>query len=190
MNTHQGTRHVGPYTILHSKPIYENPWLKVREDRVTRTGGQETTFGVVTMKPGVTVLPIDDSDQVYLVREFKYGVAEPSLEAMSGAIESGETPERTGLRELGEEIGLVAASWVDMGVVNPFTTVVSSPNHMFLARDLSETRRSPDAGEQIETVKMPFSEALEAVLKGTITHAASCVLILKTHLYLTRAAGG
>jgi hypothetical protein len=73
-----------------------------------------------------------------------------------------------------------------MGLINPFTTVVKSPNQMFLARDLSETSRRPDAGEDIEIVTMPFEEALESVLRGEITHGASCVLILKTHLFLSR----
>ncbi len=186
MSPHGGARYVGPYAVLHSRPIYENPWIKVREDRVERPGGEEAAFGVVTMKPGVTVLPMDDSGDVRLAREFKYGIGEETLEAVSGAIESGETPEQAGLRELGEEVGLRAAEWVDMGVINPFTTVVSSPNYMFLARALSDTRRSLESGERIEVVTMPFEEALQAVLDGRITHGASCVLILKTHIYLDR----
>lgn len=186
MTSQQGARRVGPYTVVHSRPIYENPWVKLREDRVTDLKHKESTFGVITMKPGVTVLPMDDSGNVRLVREFKYGIGEPTLEAVSGAIESGETPEQAGLRELGEEIGLIAAEWVDMGLVNPFTTIVNSPNHTFLARNLSRIRRRPDAPEQIETVTMPFADALQAVLDGSITHAASCVLILKTHLFLQR----
>jgi len=186
MTSQQGARRVGPYTIVHSRPIYENPWVKLREDRVTDLQDKESTFGVITMKSGVTVLPMDDSGGVSLVREFKYGIGEPTLEAVSGAIESGENPEQAGLRELGEEVGLIAAEWVDMGLVNPFTTIVNSPNHTFLARKLSRIRRRPDAPEQIETVTMPFADALQAVLDGTITHAASCVLILKTHLFLQR----
>jgi ADP-ribose pyrophosphatase len=188
MTSERGGRYVGPYTILHSRPVYENPWIKIREDRVQPIAGQEMTFGVVTMKPGITVLPMDEDRQVHLVREFKYGIGEHSLEAVSGAIESGETPERAGLRELGEELGLVAAEWVDLGVLNPFTTVINSPNHMFLARTLSQTRRSPDSGEKLEIVKLPFAEALHSVLRGVITHGASCVVILKTHFYLERSS--
>lgn len=180
-----GGRYVGPYTILHSRPIYENPWLKLREDRVSR-GSQESVFGVVTMKPGVTVLPLEQDGTVHLVREFKYAVGETTLEAVSGAIESGETPEVAGLRELSEEVGLVAEEWVDLGLVHPFTTVIRSPNHMFLARKLSRTRRLAPPGEQVEVVAMPFEDALQAALRGEIAHAASVVAILKTHLFLTR----
>ncbi len=190
MTSQEGIRRVGPYTVVHSRPIYENPWLKLREDRVADARGEEATFGVITMKPGVTVLPMDENHHVHLVREFKYGLGEPTLEAVSGAIESGETPEQAGLRELGEEVGLVAAEWVDMGVVNPFTTVVNSPNHMFLARKLSKLRPMRQRESSLEVVEAPFEQALDWVLDGTITHGASCVLILKTKLFLERSQRG
>ena len=184
---HSG-RYVGPYTILHSRPIYENPWIKVREDRVSHRGEVESVFGVVTMKPGVTVLPLEENGDVYLVREFKYALGDYSLEAISGGLESGETPDHAGIRELAEECGLAAAEWVDMGLVNPFTTIIHAANYLFLARGLSQDRRlrEPEPGEDLEVVKMPFEDALYAVLRGQITHGASCALILKTKLFLER----
>ncbi len=187
MGTRRGERYVGPYEILMSHPVYENVWLKLREDRVKHRNGHESTFGIVAMKPGVTVLPMDADGTVTLVREFKYALAETTLEAVSGAIESGETPEQAGLREIGEEAGLVAAEWVDMGVINPFTTLIHSPNHMFLARKLSPIRRTTTAGEVVEVVTMPFDDALQAVLRGQITHGASVAVILKTEIFVRRA---
>ncbi len=186
MGARRGERYVGPYEIVMSHPVYENAWLKLREDRVKHRSGQESTFGVVSMKPGVTVLPMDEDGTVYLVREFKYALADTTLEAVSGGIESGETPEQAALREIGEEVGLVAAEWVDMGLINPFTTLVHSPNYMFLARKLSLNRRpgAQSAGERIEVVKMPFEDALQAVLRGQITHGASVALILKTEIFV------
>lgn len=185
MSSSQSGRYVGPYTIVHSRPIFENQWLKLREDQVTRRE-EETRFAVVTMKPGISVLAMDPEMEVYLVREFKYALGEQSLEVVSGGIESGETPEQAALRELGEEAGLVASEWVDMGRLDPFTTIINSPNHMFLARGLRETRRAPEKGEEVEVVKMAFDDAVWAVLRGQITHGASCALILKAHLYLER----
>jgi len=192
MGLRRGERYLGPYEILMSHPVHENPWLKLREDRVKARDGRESTFGVVTMRPGATVLPMEEDGRVHLVREFKYAVGEMTLEAVSGAIESGETPEQAGLRELGEEVGLTAGEWVDMGLINPFTTLVYSPNHMFLARKLSRVRssagwqRPPLSREQIEVVTMPFDDAVQAVLRGQISHGASCVLILKAKLFLER----
>jgi 8-oxo-dGTP pyrophosphatase MutT (NUDIX family) len=105
-------RYVGPYTILHSRPVYENQWLKVREDQVAFRDGAESTFGVVAMKPGVSVLPLEEDGTVYLVREFKYALGDYSLEVVSGGLESGENADVAALRELEEEAGLTATEWM------------------------------------------------------------------------------
>jgi ADP-ribose pyrophosphatase len=190
MSPRQGERYLGPYEILMSRPVYENPWMTVREDDVQHRSGEKAKFGVVDMKPGVTVLPMDEDGTTYLVREFKYALGGESLEAVSGGIESGESPEQAGLREIGEEVGLVAGEWIDFGTIDPFTTVIRSPNHMFLARKLASLRRTRTPAERLETVKMPFEDALDAVLRGEITHGASCVLILKTQHFLSRPRRG
>jgi len=187
MASRRGERYVGPYEILMSSPKYENPWVKVREDSVRHTSGQESAFCVVDMRPRVTVLPLDEDENVHLVREFKYALCDTSLEAMSGPIESGETPEQAGLREIGGQADLVASEWIDFGTIDPFTTVVHCPNHLFLARGLSRLRRSSEASTESEIAKMSFEDALHAVLGGEIIHGASCVLILKTHLFLSRS---
>ncbi len=184
----QGARRVGPYTVVHSDPKYENIRLKVREDRVKDRRGEDAVFAVIAAKPTVTVLPIDDDNEVYLVRQFKYAIGEPSLEAINGAIESGGTPEQAGLREIGEAANLVAAEWVDMGLINPLTSIVDSPSHTFLARKLSTIRRRAEPDQALEVVKASFADALKWVLDGAITHAATCVLILKTHILLERAS--
>ena len=184
----QGARRVGPYTVVHSEPKYENIRLKIREDRVEDRRGEETVFAVIAAKPTVTVLPIDDDNEVHLVREFKYAIGEPSLEAINGTIEAGETPEQAGLREIAEEAGLIAAEWVDMGIINSLTSIVDSPSHTFLARKLSTIRRSAAPDQALEVVKASFADALKWVLDGTITHGASCALILKTHILLERAS--
>jgi ADP-ribose pyrophosphatase len=179
-------RYVGPYAILHSRPIYENPWIKVREDKVAHRDGRQATFGVVVMRPGVSVLPLEENGDVHLVREFKYALGDYSLEVISGGIDSGESAETAAIRELGEEAGLVAAEWIDMGMINPFTTVVNSPNHMFLCRNLRKERKVREPQERLEGVCMSLEDAFYGVLRGEITHGASCVLILKAKLFLER----
>ena len=186
MSHSQSDRYVGPYAVLHSRPVYENPWIKVREDKVAHRDGREATFGVVVMKPGVSVLPLEDNGEVHLVREFKYALSDYSLEVISGGIESGENPETAAIRELGEEVGLVATEWIDMGLINPFTTVVNSPNHMFLCRSLTRERKVREPHEHLEVVRLSLEDAFYAVLRGQITHGASCVLILKAKLFLDR----
>lgn len=168
-----------PFRLIDSKIIYNNGWIRVNEDQVIRPGGDKGIFGVITMKEGSTVLPISDEGDVYLVREYKYGIAAMSVEAMSGGLDGNESPLEGAKRELREELGYGAQSWTYLGYVDPFTTLVRSRNHMFLAEGLEAGSAVDDPNEVVEALRMPLADAVEMVMNAEITHSASCVLLLK-----------
>ena len=174
-----------PYRLTSRREIYSNPWIRVREDHVIRPNGTPGMFGVVEVKPGASVLAMEEDGHVYLIKEFKYGVGRHSVEVMSGGIEDGETPRDAARRELREELGLSAREYIDLGMIDPFTTAARSPNYLFLARGLERCAADPDEGEFLEILKLPFPRAVEMALSSEITHAASCAVILKAQLWLS-----
>lgn len=176
----------GPWRILGSEIVYADPWIEVQRDRVIRPDRREGTHCIVRLLAGVSVLAVDDQRQVYLTDEFHYGVGRRSLEAVSGGIEHGESALDAAQRELREELGIGAAGWTSLGSVDPFTTVVVSPTALYLARELSWGPTQPEGTEQIDVVKVPFDEALAWVFDGRITHAPTCVLLLKAQRLLDR----
>jgi 8-oxo-dGTP pyrophosphatase MutT (NUDIX family) len=114
------------------------------------------------------------------VQEFKYAIERPSLEVISGGIDEGESPAEAARRELKEEAGLRTEKLIDLGVLHPFTSIINSPNYLFLALDVEDTGETePDPGEVLRIVKVPFEEALARMDKAEIVHGASCVLLLK-----------
>jgi len=174
----------GSWTVVGSKVVYKNPWIKVREDKVIRPDGKNGIFGIVTMKKGVTILPYDDNGKVYLTKEYQYSVERVSIEAISGGIDDKESILDAAKRELKEEAGLVAEDWVDFSFVDPFTSVVVSPNYLYLVRGLSRVKQNQEGTETIKIIKVPFSKALDWAMNGKITHSATVVLILKAAIYL------
>lgn len=173
----------GPWTILASHSIYRDPWITVRRDNVLRPDGQPGTHAVVDIKPGVAVLALE-AGFVYLTDEFHYGVGRHTLEVVSGGCDPGEDPLTTARRELREELGIDAADWTALGVVDPFTSVGVSPTQLFLARRLSFGAHAQEGTERIRCVKMTLAEAVAAVMDSRITHGPSGVLIFKTHHWL------
>lgn len=169
----------GPWTVIESSEVYGDPWLSVRKDDVIRPDGKPGTHSVVTIKPGVSVLALDREGNVYLTREFHYAVDRVTLETVSGGIETGETPLLSAQRELREELGILANTWIDLGTCDPFTASLLSPTQLYLAQDLSFVGAQPEGTEVIEMVKMSFEQAIENVMQSIITHAPSCTLILK-----------
>ncbi len=172
-------REYGPWGIKSSAEIYADPWITVRRDEVQRPDGLPGTHCVVNLKAGVSVLAVGDDGLVHLTEEFHYAVGRVGLEAVSGGIDAGETPIDAARRELREEMGIEAARWTPMGVIDPFTSVVLSPTALFIAEGLTFGTAAPEATEQIRHVTMPLAEALEQVREGGITHGPSCVLILR-----------
>src|SRR4051812_47542052 len=112
-----------PFELLSSREVYRNPWIAVREDRVVRPGGGKGIFGVITMVAGSSVLAVTVDAEALLVREFKYAIGRPSIEVVSGGIDKSETPLDAAKRELREELGCTASRWVELGRLDPFTTV-------------------------------------------------------------------
>lgn len=170
---------IGPYERLSTREIYRNPWIRLRADEVIRPGGLRGEFAVLEMKAGCSILAVDDDQFVYLVEEYKYGIERLTLEAPSGGFDDGETPLQTAKRELHEEAGIEAAEWTPLGSIHPFTTAVNSPVYLFLARKLRVGAQSPDPGEVLQVVKMPFAELIDRIMSGDVDHGPTCALALK-----------
>lgn len=176
----------GPWRIKKKEIIYKNPWVEVEEDKVIRPDGMPGIFSVVKLSEGVSILPIDDKGYVYLVEEFKYALGTHSIEAVSGAIDDGETSLEAAKRELLEELGIFAKEFVYMGFVDPFTSNAKSRAYLFLAKVLEFGDHTREGTETIKPLKMKLEDAINLVVESKITHAQSCVLILKARDWLAK----
>lgn len=175
----------GPWQVEDTCRKYENAWLTVLEDRVITPLGEPGAYTTVKFKPGVSVLAIGERNEVYLTAEYRYAIEQNSIEVVSGATEDGETPETAARRELREELGIDAEHLLDVGTVHPLTSNLLAPARLFLAKGLSFFEPKTEDCEIIELVTMSLSEAVEMVMASKITHAPSCVLILKANQLLS-----
>jgi ADP-ribose pyrophosphatase len=176
----------GPWKIRESREVYRDPWLSLRRDEVVRPDGNDGTYSVVNLKPGVCVVALDQDDQLHLTEEFHYGVGAVTLEGVSGGREPDEPPIEAAQRELREELGITASMWTELGVVDPFTASVVSPTYLFLARNLSLGPTDWEGTEQIRHVVIRLEDAIEAAMNSRITHAPSVAAILKAARLLQR----
>lgn len=159
-----------------------DPWVNVRRDEVVRPDGLPGSYAVITVKFGVCVVPIDEHGVVHLTQEFHYAVGRITLEGVSGGIETGHDADETVHREMEEELGIKASQIESLGIVDPFTGSVTSPTALFVARGLTFGASSPETTEQITHVRMTLDEAIAAVIDGRITHAPTCIILLRLGL--------
>jgi 8-oxo-dGTP pyrophosphatase MutT (NUDIX family) len=176
----------GPWKIKGTRRVYKNELMEVSEDEVVKPDGSQSKYATVRLADGAGVMALDDEGFVYLVKEFRYALGRKDVEIVGGAIDEGEEPLEAARRELREELGIEARLWTELGRATHSTSMVNSFSTLFLARGLSFTEKDEDSGEVLETVKMPFAEAVEKALKGEFVHATTCVLVLRAREFLEK----
>ena len=175
----------GPWTITDSESKYKNKYgLEVFEDKVIRPDGKNGSYGWVRIGDGVSVLAIDKNHNVYLGKEFQYGLGAECLEPTSGGISEGENPMEAAKRELKEELGIEAKLWVDLGYTNPISGRIKSTQYLFLAYDLNFGDQNLESGEIITKIKMPLKDVVNMVLKNELKDTQSSLIILLAENYL------
>src|SRR5918912_2381778 len=168
-----------PWLTLHSKQVYDNAWISVREDAVIRPGGEQGIYGVVHFKNiAIGILAVED-DFIYLVGQYRYPLDQYSWEIPEGGCAEGEDPLAAAQRELEEETGLRAADWEKMGEAHLSNSVSDELAIWYLATGLTQGEHSPEGTEELVVRRIPFNEALEMALAGKITDALSLLAILQ-----------
>lgn len=121
----------------------------------------------------VNVVPLTDDDTVLLVRQWRYGIRQISLEVPGGLVENGETHQETARRELEEETGYRAGTIERLGSVHPNPALFDNRMSYWVARDLEQIHSEPqgDGREELELVEVPLADIPRLAREGEITHA-------------------
>jgi 8-oxo-dGTP pyrophosphatase MutT (NUDIX family) len=145
----------------------------VKSRRRSPRTGADIGFFLIRTPDWVNVVPITDTDELVLVRQFRHGTDEFSLEIPGGLIDAHERdPEAAAARELREETGFMAARIERLGVMTPNPAVFTNRCHTWLAtgcRRVGDLQQDP--GEDIEVVTVPLAQVDELVRSGAIRHA-------------------
>ena len=167
---------------LNSQKIFEGKIIKVCRDEVELENGKVASREVVLHSGGVCVIPITDDNCVLMVKQYRYPMKKALLELPAGKLEYGENHYDCGLRELREEVGMLANSYEYLGAIYPTPAYVSEQIHLYLAKDLVPDAQQLDADEFLDVIKMPLKEAVKLVLSGEICDSKTQIGILKAYI--------
>jgi 8-oxo-dGTP pyrophosphatase MutT (NUDIX family) len=180
------------WETIATRTVYENRWMQVREDDVNGPSGRGV-YGVVTVRhPAVFIVALDDRDRVCLVTVDRYATRGPSLEVPAGGTD-GEDPLVGAQRELLEEAGVRADSWIEIGRMNALNGLADAPEHVFLARGIHADAEADLAATQheegiAEVQWIPFDEVLGRIRGGGVSDGETVAALAFAGLHLGRFA--
>ena len=159
---------------VSSELVFDGKLLKVYRDAVRLPDGSEGLREHIRHPGAVAIVPLFDDGSVLLERQYRYPHHRTFIEVPAGKLEPNEPHLETAKRELLEETGYAAAQWTRLGVIHTAIAYTNEAIDLFLARKLNKTGGAQlDAGEFVETLVVPFDEAIAMVKDGRITDAKS-----------------
>jgi 8-oxo-dGTP pyrophosphatase MutT (NUDIX family) len=165
----EGERVLASTRVLELKSVrYRNP-----------SRGIERDFTVAHAPDWVNVVALTPDGRLVLVRQFRFGSGEFSLEVPGGVIEAGETPVAAGLRELSEETGYGGGAARLLGTVRPNPAIMDNRCHIVLVDGAVPSGPMHwDFDEEIEVSTAAVADALAWARSGRITHSLTVAALM------------
>jgi ADP-ribose pyrophosphatase len=136
----------------------------------------------------IGVLPLDKDNNTWLVGQWRYPLKQYSWEIPEGGGPHGEDPLDSAKRELKEETGLIAGTYIELCRMHTSNSVSDELAILYVAKDLKQAEAEPEESEDLQIKKVPFDEAYRMVMDGEITDSLSMVAILKARILIDKGA--
>jgi 8-oxo-dGTP pyrophosphatase MutT (NUDIX family) len=162
-----------PWTFLYSKIIHACRIFTLKQEgyRSPRTG-KDHDFYLLDSSDWVNVIPLTADGRVILVRQFRMGTKDFSLEIPGGMLDEGDHPAGAAARELLEETGYAGEEPILLGVVHPNPAIQTNRCYTFLIKNVVlKTSPRQDSTEDIEVQSAPLDDIPRLIHEGKITHA-------------------
>ena len=170
-------------TQVSSRLVYENRWLRLREDKVRRLDGSEGIYSVLERAEFAVICPVQDGE-IYLVEQFRYPIGRRVWEFPMGTWEWQEVaPETLAAAELKEETGLVAGTLEEIGRIAQAAGYSNQEGRVFFATDLvmGETEREQEEQDMV-LGRFPIAEVERMITQGIILDAITIAAFAQARL--------
>ena len=153
-------------------------------DHVRLDDGSVARREVVEHPGGVTILPVDEAGNCYMVRQFRYPAGHMMLEAPAGKLEYGEDHRECAVRELSEETGFTADELIYLGGFYTSPGFSSELLHVYLALGLHAGESHLDEGEFLNVEKHSLQALEQMIMDNEIEDAKTIIAVLKAEKVL------
>ncbi len=168
---------------LSKKTVYDGNIFSVAKEEVELPNGDKAFREIVLHKGGVGIIPITYDNKLVMVRQFRNGVKNLTLEIPAGKLEKDEDISLCAQRELKEETGYTAGEITKAITMYASPAYVSETDYLFVAKDLVKGESQPDKDEFVEILEIPIEKLKEMVFKNEIKDSKTIIAILIADKY-------
>ena len=168
---------------VSSESIFDGEIVSLRVSHYQRPHGALVRREVVEHPGGVTILAVRDGCLGF-VRQPREAIGRMLLELPAGKLDvDGEPPLECAKRELGEEMGVRAEVWVDLGTIVTSPAISTEIIHIFLATEITAVSVEAGAEEEIERIWWPMNR-LGEIVGETLSDAKSLAGLMRLAAHL------
>jgi ADP-ribose pyrophosphatase len=169
---------------LETKRLFDGQLLKVNVDKAKLSDGTIVHREWIKHPGACAIVPLFDSSETILLRQYRYGPARMFWEVPAGKIDTGESIEETASRELLEETGYRANKLSNIGHFYPAIGFCDEIIHVFVARDLQFEASNTDEDERVDALRLPLDTVFTMLDSGEIEDGKTIIVLemLRKHL--------
>lgn len=159
------------WQIDERQTLFDHRLFRLERQRLA--AGEDRREALVLDAPDwVNVIPRLPDGRVLLVRQWRFGIAAPTLEIPGGMVDLGEAPLAAAQRELLEETGYRAGRWTELGALHPNPAFIKNQIVVYLADVLEQVGEPEGDGEEEIVVETAAIEEIPGlILSGEISHS-------------------
>lgn len=176
-----------PWKTLNSKIVHDTPWVKISHHEVINPGGKPGEYSITHFKnTAIGIIALDNDYNTWIVGQFRYPINLYSWEIPEGGGKLTIPPLDSAKRELLEETGIKAEKWTKILEIHLSNSATDEFGVIYVAQNLTFHEPEPEEDEDLEIVKIPFTELFELVMNGKITDSLTIAGVMKAKLLMDR----
>lgn len=156
---------------LETIRVYNGRIVSLRIDTVELPDGKTANREIVEHRGAVAIVPVLDSKEIVMVRQYRQAAGEVLLEIPAGTLGQGEDPEKCARRELIEETGYEAREMTRLFGSYLSPGYSDEMLHTYLATGLTENLGVRDKDEFLEVVRVDIDDIMRMIQFGEIKDA-------------------
>ncbi|MCG9576256.1 NUDIX hydrolase [Vibrio tubiashii] len=166
-----------------TKTIHSWKRISLIEESILLPNGKKIAHTTISHPGAAVILPIDENGHIIVINQYRPSLKKWLLELPAGTLESDEPIELCAHRELEEETGYSAKSMVSLGQVTPLAGFCDEIQYLFVAKQLTQTKRYQcDEDEVIDVLSLSVEQLEQKIIDGEITDAKTIACLSKAKL--------